>query len=250
MTLIPGAQDLPLFVATGLLLNLTPGPDSLLIVSRAAQHGWRAGVAASTGVSLGVCLHVAAGACGLSALLAASPQAYGLFTLAAAACLVVLGLRMVRDAARRAGAATHAASRAADSPAASPTEGALPSASASEAGQDPGTRRDPAPSPMPLRRLLAQGFLTNALNPKVALFFLAFVPPFIAADAPHKALTFVMLGAVFNLGAWLWGLVLAVGAGAAGAQLARQGLGARAARGLQLLAGAVFVYLGLRLALG
>lgn len=244
MALIPGAQDLPLFIATGLLLNLTPGPDSLLIVTRAAQHGWRAGVAASTGVSLGICLHVAAGAFGLAALLAASPRAFGLFTLAAAACLVVLGLRLVREGAR---AVPQPA------PAVAPAVGAATGGAASDAdAAAPAAATAPAspsapPAPPTLGRLLAQGFLTNALNPKIAVFFLAFVPPFIAADAPSKALTFVLLGAVFNLGAWLWGLVLALGAGAAGARLAPA---PAAARGLRLLTGLAFVFLGLRLALG
>lgn len=241
MALIPGAQDLPLFVATGLLLNLTPGPDSLLIVTRAAQHGWRAGVAASTGVSLGICLHVAAGAFGLAALLAASPRAFGLFTLAAAACLVVLGLRLVREGARAVPQPV---------PAVAPAVGAATGGAASDAdAAAPAAATTPAspPTPPTLGRLLAQGFLTNALNPKIAVFFLAFVPPFIAADAPHKALTFVLLGAVFNLGAWLWGLVLALGAGAAGARLA---VAPAAARGLRLLTGLAFVFLGLRLALG
>jgi threonine/homoserine/homoserine lactone efflux protein len=216
MALIPGAQDLPLFIATGLLLNLTPGPDSLLIVTRAAQHGWRAGVAASTGVSLGICLHVAAGAFGLAALLARlaprlrplHPRGGGLPGGAGAAPRAPRG---------RAGGAAACACRG--------------------TGRGRGQRgcrhrcrcRRPcrrhrarfASTPPTLGRLLAQGFLTNALNPKIRRL----LPRLRAAlhrrgRAAQGAHLVVLLGAVFNLGAWLWGLVLALGAGAAGARLA------------------------------
>ena len=91
-----------------------------------------------------------------------------------------------------------------------------------------------------------QGFLTNVLNPKVALFFLAFVPQFIAHDAPSKALAFVFLGAIFNLNGMLWCHALALSSAFAGARLRP---GARLSAALQRTMGAVFVGLGVKLAL-
>jgi threonine/homoserine/homoserine lactone efflux protein len=97
----------------------------------------------------------------------------------------------------------------------------------------------------PLRTIIAQGFLTNVLNPKVALFFLAFVPQFIVPSAPDKALAFIFLGAIFTLNGVLWCLFLAWAAARVGAL----GLGGRAALWLGRGVGALFVALGVRLAL-
>ena len=88
-----------------------------------------------------------------------------------------------------------------------------------------------------------QGFFTNALNPKVALFFLAFVPQFIGADAEHKALAFIFLGVIFNFNGTLWNLAVAWFTARAGARLR----GGRVAAWLNRCIGAVFIYLGVRL---
>lgn len=204
---LAGIHDLPLFAAAGLLLNLTPGADMALVSARSAAQGWRAGAAAALGVGTGGLLHTLAAALGLSALLAGSATAFTVLKLAGAAYLVALGLAMLRPP-RRAAAA--------------------------------------APPPAPLRRIFMQGLLTNALNPKVALFFLAFVPQFIAADAPHKALAFVLLGLVFNINGTLVNLAIA----AAVATLRRRlGPPGRAGRWFARGVGALFIALGLRLAL-
>ena len=94
--------------------------------------------------------------------------------------------------------------------------------------------------------MFAQGFLTNVLNPKVALFFLAFLPQFIDADAPHKALAFLLLGAIFNFNGTLWNLLVAWSASGVGRRLAA---GGRAATWLNRSLGGLFVCLGVRLAL-
>ncbi|HLO95347.1 MAG TPA: LysE family translocator [Burkholderiaceae bacterium] len=167
-----GIHDLGLFIVSGLLLNITPGPDSLLIMSRSAAQGWRAGSAAALGIGAGTLVHVLAGALGLSALLAASATAFIVVKLLGAAYLVWLGLGMLWQ--RR------------------PTP-------AAEAGTPL-----PRSAPLTLWAIFRQGLLTNVLNPKVALFFLAFVPQFISADAPHKGLAFVLLGLVFNVNGMLW----------------------------------------------
>jgi threonine/homoserine/homoserine lactone efflux protein len=112
-------------------------------------------------------------------------------------------------------------------------------------------RRDAAPtapllSPLAYRRIFAQGFLTNILNPKVALFFLAFMPQFIAADAPHKALAFIVLGCIFNVNAMLWCNALALFTAHASARIQ---LNPSVAQWLNRATGGLFVWLGIKLAL-
>eukprot|EP01137_Pigoraptor_chileana_P011939 Opistho-2@63600 len=153
-----GIHDLTLFITAGLLLNIAPGPDSILIMARSATQGWRAGSAAALGIGAGTCVHVLAAALGLSALLATSAWAFTVVKWVGAAYLVYAGLSMLLARSK-------------------PDRGA----DATEAA---------APAPLPYGKIFAQGFLTNVLNPKVALFFLAFVPQFIAPDAPDKALAF------------------------------------------------------------
>jgi threonine/homoserine/homoserine lactone efflux protein len=213
--MIDGVHHWPMFVLAGLLLNLTPGADMALVVRCAAAQGTRAGAAAALGVGAGCWVHIGAAALGLSALLAGSPTAFGLLRWVGAAYLVWLGLGLLR-----AGAGDGTSSTAT-------TKAAVASG----------------------WRLFTQGFLTNALNPKVALFFLAFVPQFITADAPHKALAFVALGTVFVVNGTLVNLVIAVAAAALRRRLGEgpglRRLGLWLNRGV----GAAFVALGLRLAL-
>jgi threonine/homoserine/homoserine lactone efflux protein len=168
-----GIHDLGLFVVAGLLLNVTPGADTLYIVGRSTVQGWKAGAVAALGIGAGCLVHTLAAALGLSAILATSANAFAIVKWIGAAYLVWLGIAMLRSR-----------------PAA-----ALPDAR-------------PAP-PVALSRIFVQGLLTNVLNPKVALFFLAFLPQFIAADAPDKALAFVLLGLVFDVNGTLWNLFVA-----------------------------------------
>ncbi|MDN3919001.1 LysE family translocator [Roseateles violae] len=210
-----GIHDLSLFIISGLLLNIAPGPDSLLIMTRSATQGWRAGSAAALGIGAGTCVHVLAAALGLSALLAASSWAFSVVKWLGAAYLVWIGLAMLIS--RRSEAANEGAG---DAP--------------------------PAPPPLPYRKIFSQGFWTNVLNPKVALFFLAFVPQFIAPEAPHKALAFIVLGAIFNFNGMLWCHLLAVSTALASRRLRP---GALLARWLNRGIGALFLSFGLRLAL-
>lgn len=207
-----GTQDLTLFIVSGLLLNIAPGPDSLLIMARSASQGFRAGSAAALGVGSGTLVHVLAAALGLSALMAASSWAFGLVKLLGAAYLVYIGLSLLL---RRA---------AAEGP---------PEAAVTLPRQS-------------LRSIYLQGLLTNVLNPKVALFFLAFVPQFIAADAPSKPLAFVFLGLVFNLNGMLWCHFLAWSTAQASRRITAS---PRVVSWLNRAIGAVFLGFGLRLAL-
>ena len=203
-----GTHDLPLFILSGLLLNITPGADSLYIATRSVSQGVRAGFAAALGIGAGCFVHVFAAALGVSAILAASSIAFTVVKLAGAAYLVYMGLSLLRS---KSAAATSA-----------PT---LPAAS--------------------LPAVFWQGSLTNVLNPKVALFFLAFVPQFIESSAPSKVLAFLFLGTIFILNGTLWCLFLAW----ISSRLGALNIGSRATTWLRRSAGGLFVILGVRLAL-
>jgi threonine/homoserine/homoserine lactone efflux protein len=211
-----GTQNLWLFIVAGLLLNIAPGPDSLFIMARSATQGWRAGFVACWGVGTGVCVHVLAAALGLSALLATSATAFTVVKIIGAAYLVWMGLGMLRQ---RAGDQVVAAQAVAV---------------------------EPAPRVVAYGAIFRQGFLTNALNPKVALFFLAFVPQFIAPDAPSKPLAFVVLGVIFDINGMLWCHALALFTAFASRRL---NVGPAVGRWLNRTMGAVFVALGVKLAL-
>lgn len=202
-----GIHDLPLFLASSLLLNLMPGPDSLLVMLRTGSQGWRAGLMAALGISSGVMVHVVCAALGLSALLAASAELFMLVKLVGALYLVYLGVTMLRQRRQTARQSL----------------GALPN----------------------LWQIYRQGVLTNVLNPKVALFFLAFMPQFIVPEAPHKALAFVLLGTLFNISGTLWCLLLVWFTSSARQRI---GLPTWVKSWLQRAMGGLFVLLGIRLA--
>jgi threonine/homoserine/homoserine lactone efflux protein len=206
------------FIAAGLLLNLTPGPDVLYIVTNALRSGARAGVVAALGITAGCFVHIFAAAVGVSALMAASATAFTVLKWAGAAYLVYVGLRMLLAKAPAAGEAAAMNLAAGDSRASA--------------------------SPV-LKAIFFQGFWTNALNPKVALFFLAFVPQFITPDMTNKPLAFLLLGLLFNFNA-LW---VNCGWALAAAWLARR-LGAvqRGMHWLERGAGLMFIGFGLKLA--
>lgn len=214
-----GIDHLLLFVVAGLLLNLTPGPDVLYIVTHALRSGARAGSVAALGISAGCFVHILAAAIGVSALLAASTMAFTVLKWLGAAYLVYVGLRLLL--------------------ARQPPEGKVPTIKliADDACSTGATA---------LKDIFFQGFWTNALNPKVALFFLAFVPQFITPGAPNKAVAFLLLGLLFNFnGLWVnLGWVLAA------AWLARRVSAVQ--RGMHWLArasGIMFIGFGLKLAL-
>jgi threonine/homoserine/homoserine lactone efflux protein len=221
---VAGIEHLGLFLAAGLLLNLTPGPDVLYIVSQGLKGGWRAGVVAALGITGGIFVHIAVAALGLGALLAASQTAFTLLKWAGAAYLLYIGWGMLGLRRSAAGSASIFATN----------KIAIKSMESRSRGQFDSIK------------IFRQGFWTNALNPKVALFFLAFLPQFIAPAAEHKALTFVLLGLLFNLNSLPVNLGYALLAAWAGQRLQslQQGLA-----WLGRLAGALFIGFGLKLAL-
>lgn len=219
-----GIHDLTLFIISGLLLNLMPGPDNLLIMTRSATQGWRAGSAAALGIGAGTMVHVLAAALGLSALLATSATAFTVVKWVGAAYIVYMGIGMLRAKLRDTDAEVGAT------------------------GGDAGAAALPAEASRPLawRKIFLQGFLTNVLNPKVALFFLAFVPQFIAADSTSKPLAFIVLGTVFNFNGMLYCHGLALFTAFASARLKIKPL---VSLWLNRTMGGLFLALGVRLAL-
>src|SRR5262245_11511397 len=202
-----GTVDLALFVVAGLLLNITPGPDTLYILGRTTAQGMRSGAVAARGIGAGLLVPTLAAAIGVSALIAASATAFTILKWLGAAYLVYVGIMLFFE---------------------------QPSA--------------PKPTPQlrdaDLRAVFAQGFLTNVLNPKVALFFLAFLPQFVDSSQPNNSAAFLFLGCVFTCNGTIWNLLLAWAASRA----ARRFNGSRSfARWVNRCAGALLVYLGVRL---
>ncbi len=208
-------QQLPLFMAAVLVLNATPGVDLLLTVSRTAQSGVRAGVMAALGINAGCVLHALAAAFGLAALLAWSAAAFSVLKWAGAAYLLWLAFGMLRGA-------WHS-----PAPAVAGQAEVAPAVPVNSAGAD-----------------FRRGLLTNLLNPKVALFMLAFLPQFIPAHSAHKTLAFLGLGLLFVVQSlvFLFAVVLLT------ARLARLPTLARSARALQTAGGLLFIALAARLA--
>jgi threonine/homoserine/homoserine lactone efflux protein len=203
-----GIHDYWLFVATGVFLNLTPGQDTFYIVGSSIAYGRRVGVASALGISAGCIVHTLAAAVGLSALLATSATAFIAIKLAGAAYLIYLGIRTIMAPAAAISPLRHSAS---------------------------------IPAGLAFRR----GVLTNVLNPKVALFFLALLPQFIDSDSPTKVGAFVALGLTFVATGTAWCLFLAVAAAHVRGYFVEH---PRALIHVSRASGALFVLLGLRLA--
>ena len=198
-----------LFIATAIVLILTPGQDTFFILGRSLSGGRAAGVVAALGVSAGTVGHTVLAALGLSALLATSPYAFMAVKFAGAAYLLYIGIRALLT-------------RSSQAPGADAAAG--------------GDGRWPA---------FRQGIITNLLNPKVALFFLALMPQFIDAGSKAKVAAFLALGLTFVTLGVVWCCVLAVGAAKLrGAFLRRPSI----ATWLNRVAGAMFIALGIKLA--
>ena len=206
-----GIHDLWLFILSGLLLNITPGPDTAYIIGRSLQLGWRGGAAAVSGISVGCLVHVFGAAIGLSALLMASSAAFTVLKWAGAAYLLFTGVQMLLSHSR-------------------------PLADTASLGSDQTS----------LARVFWQGALTNVLNPKVALFVLAFLPQFVAAESSHKTLAFLALGLIFITSGTLWCFAIAAFAARAAGRIRRS---AGAMAWINRTLGGLFVYLGIRVAM-
>jgi RhtB (resistance to homoserine/threonine) family protein len=204
-----GTQDFIVFLIAGITLNLMPGPDTMYIIGRSIAQGRHAGFLSVLGISTGCLVHTTAAAFGLSAIVVSSAFVFSLVKWAGAAYLVYLGLRMFRH----------------DAPEAQPITSGAASAD--------------------LWPIYRQGLLTNLLNPKVAVFFLAFLPQFVDSARAHSPLPFLFLGGVFICTGTVWCLFVAAGAATASTMLRTT---ARSLTIARRITGVVFIGLGLRLA--
>lgn len=224
-----GIVHLGLFCGAVVLLNLTPGPDTAFIVGQSVTRGRRAGLMAVLGISLGCVVHTLALALGLSALIAASANAFMLIKIVGAAYLIYLGVRMII-----------ATLRVKSAPDAVMTESAAIETASLRMPIDRGTTRISA------RRTFAQGFVTNVLNPKVVLFFLSFFPQFVSTDSTTKGFAFAALGGVMIVISTIYNGIVAW---LAGSITHRMHGAPRVKAWLERSVGAAFVALGARLAL-
>jgi len=201
-----GTHNLWGFVAASFLLWLTPGPDTMYILTRSISQGRRAGVMSALGIGTGLLVHTLLAAFGLSAILATSAWAFAVVKTGGAAYLIYLGLQALR--------------------------------------KKVGTPGTPDLTPVGNWRVYRQGVVTNTLNPKVALFFLALLPQFVDPAAGLGPMPFLFLGVIFVVGGTLWSLAQAACAARA-TQAIRQN--PAVLRWLQRMSGCVYIALGLSL---
>jgi threonine/homoserine/homoserine lactone efflux protein len=199
-----------LFALASFLLNITPGNDMLYVISRSAGQGVRAGIISSLGIMTGCLVHLICAAAGLSAILAGSATAFSIVKYAGACYLVYLGLKAILS------------KKAA------------------------GLVRVEKPVAASGRRIFWQGVLTNVLNPKVALFFLAFLPQFIEIHGGHAQVSILLLGAWFDIGGTMVNITVAVLFGRIGDYLKRS---PRWLMVQEKLTGLVLIALGIKVAL-
>ncbi|HZQ02877.1 MAG TPA: LysE family translocator [Gaiellaceae bacterium] len=199
---MPPPSTLAVFAAAALALAVVPGPAVAYVVARSVEHGRRAGLLSVLGVSTGGLVHVAAATAGLSALLASSASAFTVVKLAGAAYLITIGLLRLL-----------------------------------------GRGEDAAADVAPVRcgRVYVQGVIVNVLNPKTALFFLAFLPQFVSPHRWPVAAQVSLLGCLFVLIAAASDSVYAL---TAAALAGRMRAGSRVARLKRFLTGGIFVALG------
>lgn len=200
--MLPGSSHLALFLTTTIVLLLIPGPAVLYIVAQSVEHGRRAGLTAVAGVHVGSAVHVFAATVGLSALLVSSAVAFSAVKFLGAIYLIFLGVQRLLN--RDSGDGT------------------------------------PSASERNLGRIFRQGIVVNVLNPKTALFFLAFLPQFVDPDGSTKG-QLAFLGLTFVLIALASDLVWALVAGTAGGVLRRSRTFLRIQR---YVSGTIFVGLG------
>lgn len=197
-------SSLLLFMAGAILLLLVPGPAVLYIISRSVGHGRPAGLVSAMGIAVGSLFHVAAATLGLSALLVSSIAAFELIKYAGAAYLIYLGIRTLRS---------------------------------SDADL-----LQPAPGQRSLGNIFGQGVLVNLLNPKTALFFLAFLPQFVDPTRGHATLQILELGVLFSLTGWMSDSAWALLAGTFAAKIRGN---VRLRRTQRSLSGGALIALGL-----
>ncbi|HWA06283.1 MAG TPA: LysE family translocator [Ignavibacteria bacterium] len=204
---MPELNNLALFILAGLTLNITPGPDMMFVITRSVAESARSGVVSSLGIAAGSVFHTLAVALGLSALLMAVPAAYEVIKYTGAAYLVYLGLKM------------------------------LFSKQSLKLSDDK--------KPVKMHSVFLQAMVTNIFNPKVALFFLAFLPQFVNPEG-NITLQLTLLGLLFNFNGTIVNILVALSAGRLGKFIK---LKLNNSSLFKWITASVFIGLGIRLAL-
>ena len=203
-----GTQNISVFLLAAISLNLLPGADTLYIIARSIAQGQKAGIVSVLGISTGSLLHTAAAAFGLSAILATSAIAFVIVKWIGAVYLVYLGVQML-----------------------------INNSSLDDI--------DIATKSQSLWNIYSQGILTNILNPKVALFFLALLPQFVAPASTYKMFSFFFLGCLFVTTGTLWCLFIALLAAKASSIVRSK---TRLINIVRRITGVIFISLGIKLA--
>jgi len=202
-------QNFPLFLISCIMLNLTPGQDTMYIIGRSVAQGKKSGILSALGIMSGVLIHTFFAAIGLSVILATSALAFGIVKFVGAGYLIWIGIGFLQNR---------------------------------NTDEEPEITEKKELGPWKIYR---QGILTNLLNPKVALFFLSFLPQFVAPRAEFIFMPFMALGLVFFFTGSLWCMVLVYGASwLADRMRHRSSMGGI----LKKATGALFIGLGIKLA--
>lgn len=205
-----GIENIGLFIVSGLILNILPGPDSLLVAGRSLTQGFKGGSAAALGIGAGTFVHIFAAMAGLSVVIATSATAFTVIKILGGLYLIYIAVSMIIS-------------------------------------RESTTSIDCAqPKQESLGKIFTEGFLTNVLNPKVAVFFLAFIPQFISPESQSQPLAFLILGVIFNINGMIWCHFLAWSSSAVGARVVASG---NVKKWLNRLAATMFGYFGIRLVL-
>jgi threonine/homoserine/homoserine lactone efflux protein len=196
------------FIIAGVILNLTPGSDTMYILTRSIAQGKKAGYFSVYGIVTGGLIHTMFASFGLSMILAKSALAFSIVKYCGVVYLIYLGIKMIAD-----------------------------NSSAIE-------RKDSEIERLNLKKIYRQGVLTNVLNPKVALFFLAFLPQFIDPDYVQGAIPFLILGLTFMTTGTIWCLFLAYSSSMITGTLRKND---KIGKIMQKLSGLIFIGLGVKL---
>lgn len=203
-----GIQHYETFILAGILLNLTPGNDTIYILSRTIAQGRKAGIMSVLGIATGSLVHTLFAAVGLSVIIAQSPVLFNIIKYAGAAYLFYIGIRMIFS-------------------------------------KSSVIKLD-TPKDEKNKKIYWQAVLTNVLNPKVALFFISFLPQFIDPGYSNHYLSFLVLGLSFTITGTLWCLLLAFFASVISSALIKN---SNAGNYLNKACGFILVGLGIRVAL-
>jgi len=204
-----GIENFWVFALTALLLNLTPGNDMLYVAARSTSQGSKTGIVSSLGIMLGCMVHIIAAMAGLSAIIAKSALAFAIIKYVGAAYLIYLGVSALLSKRKTIQVDTSIKKRS-------------------------------------LNNIFWQGVLTNVLNPKVALFFLAFLPQFINVRQSNTAWQILFLGTWFNVGGTLVNIFVSLLFGRVGKWLSNS---PTFIQWQERVTGAILIALGIKVAL-